>query len=201
MTVFEILTVLDNNFCLAKDRLDPAAPPFWLHDPDLPPRVVRFSLLLGMLHPLPHYRQPFGPVIDIPDVGILEAEKIVRATAGHLGAPMETAALRTWLEKNLNLMAEAFLVIAKETRLLMLKKLELQMNLAQYAYVSDAARDELASRLARCPDFSLRTTDNDDGIKRWIWQESETLRQHPENPWPPPTLAELGLVRLLSEKV
>ncbi|MFH0881200.1 MAG: hypothetical protein V2A34_15925, partial [Lentisphaerota bacterium] len=109
--VVEVRRILSDEECEAIDLLDPQAAPFVVHDRSLAARAVRFSVLLGLVYDMPHYRRMFGMALELPSVGILASVAVVRETARHLGGPDETEALRGWLFANYVRMGQAFQAI------------------------------------------------------------------------------------------
>ena len=99
--LLEIQQVRDAESVVAVDLLDPGCGSFVVFDRSLAASACRFTTLFTVVYPMPHYIRIHSAAIALPDITGMGMRQVFSEIAGHLGAPVESPALREWLMENL----------------------------------------------------------------------------------------------------
>jgi hypothetical protein len=168
--VVEILEFTGNDEYVARDRIDLSSPPMVIHDRSLGALSVRFTRMLGLVFPMPHYMRMEGAAIPIPEVGTLEAEEIVSSFVSHLGGPTDTEAMRKWLNNNFPLMSKAISALNSAFHNIMIESIKCVGTKTTYSHCESI---ELTFLLDKHPDVMPQDLTDDD-LKQgfslsWSW--------------------------------
>lgn len=130
--VIEVHRVLDRERIEVVDLLAPEPSPLIIQDRTLATTAVRFTVLLGWFHPLPHYWCLSGTLVEIPDWDKFEPVEIVTEIVRHLGGPTTTREMRLWLTENLVRFNEALQATALAVQKRRFAGLDVEFGKATY---------------------------------------------------------------------
>jgi hypothetical protein len=138
VALLEIQRVIDQQRIEAVDLLDPEQRPLGFVDRSLAARATRFSTLLSLVYPLPHFWRLSGTAVHVDDIGPFTPLEAIEACVQHFRGPAELESKRRWLAENFLRVSDALTATGHERRRQMFAAMDACFGTATYTVIGRA---------------------------------------------------------------